>query len=121
MPWPTPAALSAYLSDKAAPRGRRSPAGRRGRGLPASAETDARYGLDPVLDVSKASGSDLLEGFVNLSCPYCAESYGVAVDLSAGSQTYIEDCQVCCQPINLRLTVDDAGRFVALEAERLDR
>jgi hypothetical protein len=89
--------------------------------LPDSAQTDARYGLEPVIDVAEAGGSDLLEGFVSLSCPYCAQSYGVAVDLSAGSHSYIEDCQVCCQPIDLRLSVDEAGRFVALEPERLDR
>jgi hypothetical protein len=27
------------------------------------------------------------------------------VDCSEGSQSYIEDCQVCCCPIEMRLTV----------------
>jgi hypothetical protein len=95
--------------------------GRRHDALPASPETDALYGLEPVIEVGEGGGSDLLEGFVTLSCPYCAESYGVAVDLSAGSQSYIEDCQVCCQPINLQLTVTDSGEFASLNAERIDR
>lgn len=25
----------------------------------------------------------------------------VVIDLSAGSQSYIEDCQVCCQPMQI--------------------
>lgn len=39
-------------------------------------------------------------------CPYCGESFEVGVDISAGDQQYIEDCEVCCRPIELRLHVD---------------
>ena len=38
-----------------------------------------------------------------INCPYCGESLEVAVDYSAGEQDYIEDCQVCCRPIELQL------------------
>ena len=38
-------------------------------------------------------------------CPYCGEPISLVVDSSAGSQTYIEDCQVCCQPIQVRLDI----------------
>ena len=34
-------------------------------------------------------------------CPYCAESISVVLDLSVDEQHYIEDCEVCCQPIDL--------------------
>lgn len=85
------------------------------------AQIDALYGLDPVLEVEALSGNNLLEAFVALCCPYCAESYDVSVDLSGGSQTYIEDCQVCCQPISVALTVRDNGEFSALQCERIDR
>lgn len=30
--------------------------------------------------------------FTDISCPYCGETIEVAVDVSGGSQTYIEDC-----------------------------
>ncbi|WP_443627286.1 CPXCG motif-containing cysteine-rich protein [Candidatus Njordibacter sp. Uisw_002] len=40
----------------------------------------------------------LTEAFVG--CPYCGETIGVLVDPSDLDQQYIEDCQVCCQPIN---------------------
>jgi len=31
----------------------------------------------------------------------------MVLDLSAGGQTYIEDCEVCCRPIEIRYTVTD--------------
>lgn len=42
-----------------------------------------------------------------ISCPWCAESMEVVLDLSAGSQSYIEDCQVCCQPMQVSFEVDE--------------
>ncbi|MDD0975157.1 CPXCG motif-containing cysteine-rich protein [Pseudomonas fontis] len=40
-------------------------------------------------------------------CPYCGEEVETTVDLSAGDQSYIEDCQVCCKPIRFELQVHD--------------
>ncbi len=34
-------------------------------------------------------------------CPYCWEEISVLLDLSAGSQSYVEDCEVCCNPISI--------------------
>ena len=55
----------------------------------------------------------------NIDCPYCGERIELDIDTSAGSQDYIEDCQVCCRPIHLLLTVDEAGAF-QVEARRED-
>lgn len=46
---------------------------------------------------------------VQSHCPYCGEAISLLIDLSAGSQHYIEDCQVCCRPIEVTLhkTADD--------------
>ena len=44
-----------------------------------------------------------------IHCPYCGESIEISIDASAGSQWYIEDCQVCCRPINVGVVVDDEG------------
>lgn len=46
---------------------------------------------------------------LTVSCPYCGEVFETAVDSSAGAQRYVEDCQVCCAPIEFRLTVDWEG------------
>lgn len=49
---------------------------------------------------------------VTVSCPYCGEDNLIRVDTSGGRrQEYVEDCHVCCQPWQVRITVhahDDA-------------
>ena len=42
-------------------------------------------------------------------CPYCGETFPVLADPSVPEQEYVEDCQVCCQPIVLRVTIMDGG------------
>ena len=42
-----------------------------------------------------------------IGCPYCGESISVLVDDSLPEQQYVEDCQVCCRPIVLHVTVDE--------------
>lgn len=44
-----------------------------------------------------------------LECPYCGEPISVLVDCSCADQTYTEDCQVCCQPMVLQVSVDEQG------------
>lgn len=51
-----------------------------------------------------------------LRCPYCGEAITVLVDASAGSQRYIEDCQVCCRPIAITVEVDGEGHARVLGA-----
>jgi transcription elongation factor Elf1 len=48
---------------------------------------------------------------ITIQCPYCGESYQTVADLSAGSQRYVEDCAVCCRPIEIALRVGDAGEL----------
>ena len=44
-----------------------------------------------------------------IDCPYCGEPLEITVDSSVGRQDYIEDCQVCCQPIQFRIRVSADG------------
>lgn len=44
-----------------------------------------------------------------ISCPFCAETITILVDASAGSQNYIEDCQVCCRPMQVFVSVSDGN------------
>ena len=55
-----------------------------------------------------------------VDCPYCGEAFTTAVDLSAGSQAYIEDCPVCCRPIEFRLTLGQEDEDYTLDARRDD-
>lgn len=42
-------------------------------------------------------------------CPYCGEVIELLLDTSGGSQHYIEDCPVCCCPIEVRLRAGGTG------------
>jgi len=45
-----------------------------------------------------------------VSCPYCGEEVELLLDVAGGSlQEYVEDCEVCCQPWNVRVYLDDEG------------
>lgn len=40
---------------------------------------------------------------MTIHCPYCGESISVLVDSSDSGDQYIEDCQVCCRPIEIQV------------------
>ncbi len=91
--------------------------------IPASAEVDAIYGLEPVFEPAElADAEPQLQGtqLECIQCPFCGERFETQVDLSGGSSTYIEDCQVCCQPIEMQLDVEDDGTFKQLTGRRGD-
>ena len=82
-------------------------------------DIDRLYGLEPVIEVG--GGGEGIEPFVDLQCPYCGEILATRLDLSAGSQAYVEDCQVCCQPMQLRVQVAEDGSLDSVSADRMDR
>jgi len=51
-----------------------------------------------------------------ITCPHCWETIEIVIDLSAASQSYIEDCSVCCRPIAISVIAED-GEIVELGAE----
>ncbi|NIV18907.1 MAG: CPXCG motif-containing cysteine-rich protein [Woeseiaceae bacterium] len=54
----------------------------------------------------------------SVNCAFCGEAITVVVDHSLGDQEYVEDCQVCCRPLVLTITVDSAGdAFVSVRYE----
>jgi hypothetical protein len=50
-------------------------------------------------------------------CPYCGEQISMVLDPAGPSQTYIEDCEVCCRPIQIRYVIQD-DEVVDFEARR---
>lgn len=87
------------------------------------AEVDRLYGLEPVIepgDGESAGDGDASVQWRTVQCPYCGENFDTMIDLSAGSTSYIEDCQICCQPIEFRLEVADEGKTARLQAGRGD-
>ena len=48
----------------------------------------------------------MIEHYFN--CPHCWESISMLLDSSVSKQSYIEDCEVCCNPIQLTVEFFDA-------------
>ncbi len=46
---------------------------------------------------------------VAVQCPYCWEEITLLVDASIEMQEYVEDCEVCCRPIDFVVEVDEQG------------
>ena len=38
-----------------------------------------------------------------ITCPHCGEVFPLQIDTSQREQSFIEDCTVCCRPINLTI------------------
>ena len=55
-----------------------------------------------------------------IDCPYCGEGCDISVDCSAGNQQYVEDCPVCCQPIEIATDIDFDGTLLGVLAQRND-
>ena len=55
-----------------------------------------------------------------VACPYCGEVFATMVDCSTGNQRYIEDCPVCCQPIEFQVDVDADGELLGVNVQRDD-
>jgi transcription elongation factor Elf1 len=53
-------------------------------------------------------------------CPYCGERISMVLDLSIAEQAYIEDCEVCCNPIRIRYATDGEG-VTAFEARGIEQ
>jgi hypothetical protein len=53
----------------------------------------------------------------DVQCPHCGEVISVLIDTTEDSQSYIEDCSVCCRPIQFFIRCDE-GSLIALRAER---
>jgi len=53
-------------------------------------------------------------------CPYCGEHISMVLDLTIPKQTYIEDCEVCCNPIRIRYATDGEA-VTAFEARSIEQ
>jgi len=44
---------------------------------------------------------------LEVQCPYCWEKIDIMIDHCGEDQQYIEDCQVCCRPINFHIMINE--------------
>lgn len=54
------------------------------------------------------------------SCPYCGELIEFLYEPLDTDQQYYEDCQVCCQPILIKLTLEKEGEMPLFRCFRAD-
>ena len=45
--------------------------------------------------------------WLEVQCPYCGEDFEVRVDPSEEGQSMIQDCQVCCKPVQVAVEVEE--------------
>lgn len=53
----------------------------------------------------------------DVPCPWCGEYYPTTIDTSQGDHVTVEDCAVCCRPIELTVSCEP-GEVTALEGTR---
>tara|TARA_R110002072_G_scaffold4384_11_gene30758 strand:- start:22644 stop:22826 length:183 start_codon:yes stop_codon:yes gene_type:complete len=53
-------------------------------------------------------------------CPYCWEEISMLLDSSVAKQSYVEDCEVCCNPIELSVGFQD-GELTQFEVSNLEQ
>ena len=46
-----------------------------------------------------------------VTCPYCGEEIEIYVELDVRG-SYVQDCEVCCNPWNVRVSRDDGEVYV---------
>jgi hypothetical protein len=55
-----------------------------------------------------------------VSCPYCGEGISVLLNPEDVGVAYIEDCQVCCRPIDFLVSESEQGVLEARVQSELD-
>ena len=54
------------------------------------------------------------------TCPYCWETISMMLDNSASKQVYIEDCEVCCNPIQLSVQFNNS-ELIDFQADSIEQ
>jgi hypothetical protein len=81
---------------------------------------DRLYGLEPVWEPGSGQPCLAAEEFVSVRCPYCGERLETRVDLTSEEPAWVEDCEVCCRPIEFQAEREEGGALLALEVRRMD-
>ena len=65
-------------------------------------------------------GTPQMEEDTQITCPHCWQLFTIRLDLSVRSQTYVYDCEVCCNPLEITYEIED-GQVVYCEAVSLEQ
>ena len=53
-----------------------------------------------------------------IDCPYCWENQLKMVDPSIKNQNFIEDCEVCCNPIDFQISIEN-NEVIFIQPEKI--
>lgn len=53
-------------------------------------------------------------------CPYCWETISMLLDSSVAKTSYIEDCEVCCNPIQI-IASFEKDKLISFSAESIEQ
>lgn len=53
-----------------------------------------------------------------VTCPTCWQVFTVLLDASVPSQSYVQDCEICCNPFGISYSIRD-GALISFEAKAL--
>lgn len=56
----------------------------------------------------------------DILCPYCWQPFAISVEPALGHQRFVEDCPVCCAPVQVEVVSDEAEGGYHLNAWRAD-
>ena len=76
--------------------------------------------------ISIAQETDFLENLrmslffeAQITCPFCFEEFWIQIDPDGGdSQSMIQDCEVCCRPIDITATWNEDSQEFECTADR---
>jgi hypothetical protein len=75
------------------------------QGAPAEEKESATFQPDEYKVEDPAPRQELR--WVEVECPYCGETFDVRVDPGEEGQSLVQDCQVCCKPVQLSVDIED--------------
>ncbi len=59
-----------------------------------------------------------METHADVVCPFCWQTFEMPCDPGVSRQTLVYDCEVCCNPINLRFRAEH-GAVEIFDAQQL--
>ena len=54
------------------------------------------------------------------TCPHCWDKISILIDTSISGQNYIEDCEICCNPIEINYTTLE-NEIAYFDAKSIDQ
>jgi hypothetical protein len=57
-----------------------------------------------------------MESSCSTPCPFCGQANTLVLEPGDGDLEFITDCEVCCRPFTVRVTLED-GEIIGLETD----